>query len=93
MNKEVFRNYHKYGRDNLFIYFLLQCYSAEVLFESFSFESNRLNQTSFERICPAIVQQIESKSCESGKEDSSDESESKAKGKHLHVPFMTLKGI
>ena len=90
MNKEVFRNYHKYGWDNLFIYFLLQCYSAEVLFESFSFESNRLNQTSFERICPAIVQQIESKSCESGKEDSGDESESKAKGKHLHVPFMTL---
>ena len=85
MNKEVFRNYHKYVRDKLFIYFLLQCYSAVVLFESFSIESNRLNQTSFERICPAIVQQIESKSCESGKEDSG-ESESKAKGKHLHVP-------
>ncbi|CAH3189728.1 unnamed protein product [Porites lobata] len=56
-----------------------KCYSAEVLFDSFSIESNRLNQTSFERICPAIVQQIESKSCESGKEDSGDESESKAK--------------
>ena len=64
---------------------MLQCYSAEVLFDSFSIESNRLNQNSFEKICPAIVQQIESKSCESGKEDSG-ESESKAKGKHLHVP-------
>ena len=47
-----------------------------------------MNPTSFERICPAIVQQIESKSCESGDEDSGDESESKAKGKHLHVPLI-----
>ena len=65
---------------------MLQCYSAEVLFESFSIELKRLNQNSFERICPAIVQQIESKSCESGEEDSGDGSESKAEGKHLHVP-------
>lgn len=39
------------------------CYPAKALFESFSVDANGLNQRGFERICPAIVEQIESKAC------------------------------
>ncbi|KAL9979048.1 hypothetical protein ACROYT_G016640 [Oculina patagonica] len=42
---------------------LLQCYSAKVIFESFSVGSSGLNPEKFEKICPAMVQQIESKAC------------------------------
>ena len=44
-------------------WFLLQCYSSKELFESFSVDSSGLNLDKFEKICPAIVQQIESKAC------------------------------
>ncbi|KAL9979335.1 hypothetical protein ACROYT_G016985 [Oculina patagonica] len=40
-----------------------ECYSAKVLFESFSVGSSGLNPEKFEKICPAVVQQIESKAC------------------------------
>lgn len=39
------------------------CYPAKALFESFSVDANGLNKEKFERICPAIVEQIESKAC------------------------------
>ncbi|KAJ7381160.1 hypothetical protein OS493_004759 [Desmophyllum pertusum] len=40
-----------------------KCYSAKTLLDSFSVDSNGLNPGKFEKICPAIVQQIESKAC------------------------------
>lgn len=40
-----------------------KCYSAKLLFEIFNIESTGLNPSKFEQICPAIVEQIESKAC------------------------------
>jgi len=61
---------------------LFQCYPAKALFESFSVDSDGLNPEKFEKICPALVEQIESKACvldqeEEGKEDAT---QSKAQG-------------
>ncbi|CAH3142152.1 unnamed protein product [Porites evermanni] len=56
-----------------------KCYSAKALFVSFSIDSSGLNQDSFERICPAIVQQIESEACtvKSEEEDEGEVAQSK----------------
>ena len=53
-----------------------------MLFESFSVDSGGLNPEKFETICPAIVEQIESKAClvEKDKEDEEDVRQSKAQG-------------
>ena len=60
---------------------LLQCYSAKELLESFSVDSNGLNLDKFEKVCPAIVQQIESKACLDEIEDTKkDVKQSKARG-------------
>lgn len=40
-----------------------KCYSAKVLFEIFNVKSIGLSPRRFEEICPAIVEQIESKAC------------------------------
>ena len=42
---------------------MTQCYTAEELFDSFSVDASGLNEYEFEKVCPAIVQQIESKAC------------------------------
>ena len=61
---------------------VFQCYPAKVLFESFSVDSDGLNPEKFEKICPALVEQIESKAClvEKEEEDEEDTTQSKAQG-------------
>ncbi|KAL9979336.1 hypothetical protein ACROYT_G016986 [Oculina patagonica] len=56
-----------------------KCYPAKALFESFSVDSSGLNPQKFQTICPAIVEQIESKAClvEEDKEDEEDAKQSK----------------
>lgn len=63
----------------------LQCYPAKALFESFSVDADGLNQGTFERICPAIVEQIESKACVMVKrvEEVGQGMQSKSRGKSL----------
>ena len=58
-----------------------QCYSAKELLESFSVDSNGLNLDKFEKVCPAIVQQIESKACGDESEGTKEDvKQSKARG-------------
>lgn len=61
---------------------LFQCYPAKVLFESFSVDSDGLNPEKFEKICPALVEQIESKAClvENEEEVKEDTKQSKSQG-------------
>jgi len=47
--------------------------SAKELFESFSVDSSGLNLDKFEKVCPAIVQQIESKACLDESEDTKED--------------------
>ena len=67
----------------VFLFISIQCYPAKTLFESFKIKSNGLNPQTFEKICPALVEQIESKACllESDKEEEEYGKQSKAKGK------------
>jgi len=61
---------------------LTQCYTAKELFESFSVDSSGLNLDKFEKVCPAIVQQIESKAClDESEEHEEDKTENTARGK------------
>ena len=73
-------------------HFLLQCYSAKALFSSFSIDSSGLNQESFEKICPAIVEQIESEACavKSEEEDEEEITQSKTKGKYLLLSLINI---
>lgn len=66
----------------LFYFILIQCYPPKVLFESFSVDSDGLNPAKFEKICPALVEQIESKACvvEKEEEDEEDAKQSKSQG-------------
>ena len=67
---------------------LLQCYSAKELLESFSVDSNGLNLDKFEKVCPAIVQQIESKACLDESEDTKEDAkQSKARGITILIVF------
>jgi len=61
---------------------VFQCYPAKVLFDSFAVDSNGLNPEKFEKICPALVEQIESKAClvEKEEEDKKDTTQSKSQG-------------
>lgn len=63
---------------------LSRCYPAKTLLSSFSIDSNGLDPQDFERICPAIVEQIESKACvlesDMEKEETGKESKTKAWG-------------
>ena len=55
-----------------------------MLFEAFSIDSNGLNPEKFEKICPAIVEQIESRAClltTSDKEKKAAVKQSKTQGK------------
>lgn len=56
-----------------------KCYPAKALFEAFSIDSNGLNPEKFEKICPAVVEQIESKACllENDEEEEGDGKQSK----------------
>ena len=60
----------------------IQCYSAKVLFEIFNIKSTGLNPRKFEEICPAIVEQIESKAClaEGNEEEKKEVKQGKAQG-------------
>lgn len=71
---------------------MLQCYSAKALFVSFSIDSSGLNQDSFERICPAIVEQIESEACaeKSEEEDEGKITQSKTQGKYLLLSLINI---
>ena len=44
-----------------------------MLFRSFSVNASGLDRHGFEKICPAIVQQIESKACSKKESDSKEE--------------------
>ena len=44
-----------------------------MLFDSFSVNASGLDRHGFEKICPAIVQQIESKACSEEESDSKEE--------------------
>ena len=63
-------------------YNFFQCYPAKVLFESFSVDSDAgLNPEKFEKICPALVEQIESKAClVENEEEVKEEPQSKSQG-------------
>ena len=83
------------GRLKLTCYFLcilMQCYPAKVLFESFSFDSNGLNPDKFEKICPAMVEQIESKAClvENDKKNNKYVKQGKAQGTYTCMYMCTL---
>lgn len=71
---------------------MLQCYSAKALFASFSIDSSQLNQDSFQRICPAIVEQIESEACvvKSVDKDEGEITQSKTQGKYLLFSLMNI---
>lgn len=74
---------------------LFQCYPAKVLFESFSVDSNGLNPEKFEKICPALVEQIESKAClvEKEVEEEEDTTQSKSQGWYpvqIHHHFLII---
>ncbi|XP_020601794.1 zinc transporter ZIP14-like [Orbicella faveolata] len=57
-----------------------KCYTAKELFESFSVDSSGLNLDKFEKVCPAIVQQIESKAClDESEEHEEDKTENTAR--------------
>ena len=45
------------------LFFPCQCYSSQKLFDIFLVNSSGVNKGGFEKICPAIVQQMDSKSC------------------------------
>lgn len=64
---------------------LIQCYPAKVLFDSFNIDNSGLNPTKFQKICPAIVEQIESKACieEGDKGEKEEVKQGKTQGKHL----------
>ena len=63
---------------------MTQCYTAEELFDSFSVDASGLNEYKFEKVCPAIVQQIESKACvDESEENEEDTTENDARGKDL----------
>ena len=76
-----------FNRTNLFLVFLFistQCYPAKTLFESFSIDdANGLSPQKFEEICPALVEQIESKACvlETDQEEEQYGKQSKTQGK------------
>ena len=94
MPKHVFKNgilFTAWTPTLLFFFFtwyilisviLFQCYPAKALFESFSVDSDGLNPEKFEKICPALVEQIESKACvlDQKEEDKEDATQSKAQG-------------
>lgn len=64
-------------------FWFIQCYSAKVLFEVFNIGSTGLNPSKFEQICPAIVEQIESKAClvEGNEEEIKEVKQGTAQGK------------
>lgn len=71
----------------VFLFISIQCYLAKTLFESFLIDSTGLNPQKFETICPALVEQIESKACllESDKEEEEYGKQSKAQGKSHNI--------
>ena len=73
---------------------LLQCYSAKELFESFSVDSNGLNLDKFEKVCPAIVQQIESNACLDENEDmKEDVKQSNARGTTISNKWLAYRRV
>lgn len=66
----------------ILIFVSIQCYSAKVLFEIFNVKSTGLNPRKFEEICPAVVEQIESKAClaEGNEEEKKEVKQGRAQG-------------
>ncbi|XP_020601776.1 zinc transporter ZIP14-like [Orbicella faveolata] len=67
-----------------------ECYPAKVLFESFSVDSNGLNPEKFEKICPALVEQIESKACLVEKEVEEEEDTTQSKSQAWGFGFLSV---
>ena len=57
---------------------MTQCFTAKELFDSFSVDDSGLNEKKFEKVCPAIVQQIESKACLDESEENEEETKENA---------------
>ena len=61
---------------------MTQCFTAEQLFDAFSVNASGLNEDKFQKVCPAIVQQIESKACvDESEEHDEDTKENASRGK------------
>ncbi|XP_068721180.1 metal cation symporter ZIP14-like isoform X1 [Montipora capricornis] len=67
-----------------------KCYQAKTLFESFSVDASGLNPRTFERICPALVEQIESKACLLEKPDNIEESGKQSKAHAWGFGFVAV---